>query len=236
MDHKPPIEGQPEGEEPRRVYPPHEVQARLEVSASGLRRLAGIYERTVGPLPRDDRGRVWPEGAVEALEDARALVRESRAVSIEAALRGQEVGSDAEPYPATQRPPVDEISPGAAILEELRSLRMLVEEQNRRISELEEAVRTGRELENKAPKMGSLNPPVVSHDVSEEGPEPSPEEHPANVAGSEAQAAMSAQVGTAPHPPPVPATSAPRDTPPEPTEQGLWRRMAAWFGFGHHRS
>lgn len=35
---------------------------------------------------------------------------------------------------------------GAAILEELRALRELVQEQNRRIAELEEAVRTGREL------------------------------------------------------------------------------------------
>lgn len=236
MDDEPPIEGHSEGQESRRVYPPHEVQARLEVSASGLRRLAGIYERTIGPLPRDDRGRVWPEEAVEALEDARALVRESRAVSIEAALRGQEVGGEAEPYPATQRPSTDEISPGAAILEELRTLRELIEEQNRRISELEEAVRTGRELESGPATVAGADTPVVSEDVSEEGPEPSPEDHPANVAGSEAQAAMSAQVGTAPHPPPVPAMSAPRDTPPESTEQGLWRRMAAWFGFGPHRS
>jgi hypothetical protein len=138
----------PEGQEQRRVYPPAEVQARLEVSASGLRRLAGIYERTVGPLPRDERGRVWPEDAVHALEEARALVRDSRAVSIEAALRGQEVVHDAEPYPATQRPSRDDMDPGAAILEELRALRMLVEEQTRRISELEESVRTGRELES----------------------------------------------------------------------------------------
>jgi hypothetical protein len=84
-------EGISEGQEQRRVYPPHEVQSRLAVSASGLRRLAGIYERTMGPLPRDERGRMWPEDAVEALEDARTLVRESRGISIEAALRGQEV-------------------------------------------------------------------------------------------------------------------------------------------------
>ncbi|HVF02791.1 MAG TPA: hypothetical protein VNA27_15815 [Rubrobacteraceae bacterium] len=89
-------EGIPKGQEQRRVYPPSEVQARLEVSASGLRRLAGIYERTVGSLPRDERGRVWPEDAVEALEDARAMVRESRAVSIEAALRGQELDAGTE--------------------------------------------------------------------------------------------------------------------------------------------
>lgn len=170
--------GQEQQGSPRRVYPPAEIQARLEVSASGLRRLAGIYERTVGPLPRDDRGRVWPEDAVEALEDARAMVRESRAVSIEAALRGQEVGGGAEPYPATQRPSVAATSPGAAILEELRALRALVEEQNARISELEEAVRTGRELESPSEPVqpGEVAPatdaggPATGQDRADTGP------------------------------------------------------------------
>jgi hypothetical protein len=128
-------EGISEGHEQRRVYPPHEVQSRLAVSAYDLRRLAGIYERTMGPLPRDERGRVWPEDAVEALEDARALVRESRAVSIEAALRGQEVRVEAEPYPATQRPSRENIDSGTAILEELRGLREAVSEQNRLLAE-----------------------------------------------------------------------------------------------------
>ncbi|MDP9477613.1 MAG: hypothetical protein M3R38_18335 [Actinomycetota bacterium] len=135
---------------PRRVYPPHEVRLRLEVSASGLRRLAGIYERSMGPLPRDERGRVWPEEVVEVLEQARAAVREQRAVSIEAALRGQETpqgGVEATagpPATSSQEAPTDV---GAAILEELRGLRRLVEEQNRRIGELEASVRgTSREL------------------------------------------------------------------------------------------
>lgn len=174
-------EGIPEGRgeaEQRRVYPPAEVQARLEVSASGLRRLAGIYERTIGPLPRDDRGRVWPEDAVEALEDARALVRESRAVSIEAALRGQELDPGTEAYPATQRPSHATADPGAAILEELRALRELVEEQNRRISELEEAVRTGspsRELEPPTgPDLGGEGVPdeIAAAPPADAGPEP----------------------------------------------------------------
>jgi hypothetical protein len=128
-------EGISEGQEQRRVYPPHEVQSRLAVSASGLRRLAGIYERTMGPLPRDERGRMWPEDAVEALEDARTLVRESRGISIEAALRGQEVRGAAEPYPATQRPSRGDIDPGAAILQELRGLREAVSEQNLLLTE-----------------------------------------------------------------------------------------------------
>jgi hypothetical protein len=167
------MEGIPEDQEQRRVYPPHEVQARLEVSASGLRRLAGIYERTVTPLPRDERGRVWPEEAVEALEDARALVRENRAVSIEAALRGQEVEPGAEPYPATQAklPSRGAIDPGQAILEELRALRALVEEQNRRISELEEAVRG----EAGAPELESPSEPVQPTPAVEAKPDPGQE-------------------------------------------------------------
>ncbi len=209
-------EGIPEGQEQRRVYPPAEVQARLEVSASGLRRLAGIYERTIGPLPRDERGRVWPEEAVNALEDARALVRESRAVSIEAALRGQELDQVAEPYPATQRPSRDVIDPGAAILEELRALRELVEEQNRRISELEEAVRTGRELEaspetvpTPSPVEPSLGPPPATPDVS--GKMSPVEQVPESDAKTE------------------------EPTEPEPREPGAWRRVLAWFGFGVRR-
>lgn len=137
----------------RRVYPPHEVQLRLEVSPSGLRRLAGIYERSVGPLPRDERGRVWPEEAVEDLERARAAVREQRAVSIEAALRGQETPQGGAGDPERVNVPEAPFGgirggsgPAEAILEELRALRGLVEEQSVRIRELEEAVRTGREL------------------------------------------------------------------------------------------
>ncbi len=155
--------GPEEGQEQRRVYPPGEVQARLEVSASGLRRLAGIYERTVGPLPRDERGRVWPEDAVEALEDARTMVRESRAVSTEAALRGQELEQNAEPYPATQRPSRGDIDPAAVILQELRALRALVEEQNTRIAELEKAVRTGRELEAPVAQTSTESPAGENH-------------------------------------------------------------------------
>lgn len=240
MEGEPPIEGQPVSSEGRRVYPPSEVQARLEVSASGLRRLALIYERTIGPLPRDDRGRVWPEDAVEALEDARALVRESRAVSIEAALRGQEVGFDAEPHPVTKRPHTDEINPGAAILEELRALRAAIEhltrreeEQSRRIAELEEAVRGGRELETSEEPANTteaanttevLTPIRVSPETKVSIPSdprvtervtrelaPHAQEDPefgGDVAGEERTEART----------------------------GLWRRVASWFGFGRPRS
>lgn len=148
----------------RRVYPPHEVQARLEVSPSGLRRLAGIYERSVGPLPRDERGRVWPEAAVEVLQEARAAVREQRAVSIEAALRGQDLDAGAPDGVGVPEAPFGGIransGPAEAILEELRALRELVEEQSLRIGELEEAVRTGRELPD-AEEAPSVLPEMV---------------------------------------------------------------------------
>ena len=192
--------------EQRRVYPPHEVQARLEVSASGLRRLAGIYERTVGPLPRDERGRVWPEEAVEALEEARAIVREQRAVSIEAALRSQDAPHNAGEVPAGGNLPTAPSGgfraasePVAAILEELRALRAVVEEQNARIAELEEAVRTGREL--------TAGEAVEAQD----GPEDPAEGHdPGDPLG-----------GT--------------EAPAEREERGVWRRVLDWFGFGVNR-
>ncbi len=166
----------------RRVYPPSEVQGRLGVSASGLRRLAGIYERSVGPLPRDERGRVWPEESVEVLEQARAAVREQRAVSIEAALRGQETpqGDTADPgrvnVPNVPEAPFGgpraDTNAARAILEELRALRALVEEQNRRIGELEEAVRTGRELPEPAAPPDAPGDAPAGAEASGEGQGP----------------------------------------------------------------
>ncbi len=167
-----------EAPEQRRVYPPHEVQARLQVSASGLRRLAGIFERTMGDLPRDERGRVWPEDAIELLEDAREAVQSQRAVSIQAALRGQELEPEAAPYPATQSPSRAATDAGAAILEELRALRRVIEEQNARISELEEAVRGEaggpRELEAPVAPTSTESPAVEENPATVAGLDPEP--------------------------------------------------------------
>ena len=60
--------------------------------ASTLRRLAPIYEAVHGPLPweGDDAGdgrRLWPAEAVGRVQDARALVAQGRAKSLESALR-----------------------------------------------------------------------------------------------------------------------------------------------------
>lgn len=52
----------------------------LNVSPSGLRRLAPLYEAVFGELPRrgdgaeDKRARLWPKSSVEKLSAARALV------------------------------------------------------------------------------------------------------------------------------------------------------------------
>jgi hypothetical protein len=123
----------------RIIYGPKDAAARLGIGVTGLRRRAVTYERVRGALPRDERGRVWPEDSVGELEEARVAVREGRATSVEAALRGaasdtrftparagEEAAESKEPYP--QDP----------VIEELRALRAAVEEQNRRVGELVE--------------------------------------------------------------------------------------------------
>ncbi len=222
--------------EHRRVYPPSEVQARLGVSASGLRRLAGIYERSVGALPRDERGRVWPEGAVEDLERARATVREQRAVSIEAALRGQEApqGGAGDPTRVNNVPedPFGGIrsgtGPAAAILEELRALRELVEEQNRRIGELEETVRTGRELPAAEEPTSTA---ATAHEMAPGGPEASPERSTTGAppGGPEAAASQpegARREGTSDEGPAHAGVEGKARV-----EGSSWRRLRSWFGF-----
>lgn len=219
----------------RRVYPPAEVQARLEVSASGLRRLAGIYERTMGPLPRDERGRVWPEEAVEELEHARALVHEQRAVSIEAALRGQEgpesVTGDASwpgPYPDPGAVLQGRQDVGAAILEELRALRMLVEEQNHRIAELEEVVRAspGRELE---PGEGPATVAGPDEEALRDEPQAAAAVPEASVGEPDSSRTLGdAQTGISSS---VVDSSTTMDRPEE-RNVSTWQRVLTWFGFG----
>ncbi len=132
----------------QRVYAPRDVAARLGISVAGLRRLAVQYERTFGDLPRDERGRLWPEDAVERLEAAHDLVRAGHAVSTEAALRGRvewgpPVGIGAEPAATGGiRDPKD------AAARELRTLRWAIEEQNRIMEGVARALeRQGERLE-----------------------------------------------------------------------------------------
>ena len=61
----------PEGEGPT-LLPPALAARALEVSPATLRRYAALWERLVGPLPRDPRGgRLWPKEALARLRAAR---------------------------------------------------------------------------------------------------------------------------------------------------------------------
>ena len=61
----------PEGEDPT-LLPPALAARSLGVSPATLRRYAALWERLVGPLPRDPRGgRLWPKEALARLRAAR---------------------------------------------------------------------------------------------------------------------------------------------------------------------
>jgi hypothetical protein len=86
------------------VYDPARAAELLGVSASGLRRLAPIYESVYGDLKRvgqgdeSKRSREWPTEAIERLQTARGVTGRGRPYrTIEAALAalrsGVEVGS-----------------------------------------------------------------------------------------------------------------------------------------------
>lgn len=137
---------------PREVRAPADVAGELGVSSSGLRRLALIYERVHGDLPRDPRlGRMWPTEAIERLALAREEVQAARAVSIEAALAALRRSAGVEPSPPVQRTPTPP-EPSEALLEELRLLRGAVEGMSNRLESLERENRELREsVEAKAP-------------------------------------------------------------------------------------
>jgi hypothetical protein len=77
---------------------PSAAAERLGVSASGLRRLAPIYENVYEPLPRrgtgdeSKRARLWSNESVERLKDARALVEQGRCKTILEALQALQAG------------------------------------------------------------------------------------------------------------------------------------------------
>ena len=61
----------PEGEDPT-LLPPALAARALGVSPATLRRYAALWERLVGPLPRDPRGGwLWPKEALARLRAAR---------------------------------------------------------------------------------------------------------------------------------------------------------------------
>lgn len=134
-------------EEARRVYAPGDVAKRLGVGGQRLRQLAVIYERVRGDLPRDRRGRVWPEEAVEDLERAHAAVAGGRAGSVEQALRAPgsaTEGAEGARQDATPEVRSQDLGEGmAALLAELKRVREAVEEMTLRMENLE---RENREL------------------------------------------------------------------------------------------
>ena len=68
-------------------YTPARAAEMLGVGRSTLRRWAHLFERVVGPLPRDERGgRLWTAGALALLAEAKRKASEER-ISIEEALR-----------------------------------------------------------------------------------------------------------------------------------------------------
>jgi len=73
-------------------YTPARAAEVLGVGRSTLRRWAHLFERVIGPLPRDDRGgRLWTAGALALLAEAKRRASEGR-ISIEealAALKGE---------------------------------------------------------------------------------------------------------------------------------------------------
>lgn len=105
-------------DDPQYVMPPKEAARQLGVAASTLRRLAPTYEAVHGPLPWEGDeaggGRLWPAEAVERVQDARALVAEGRAKSLESALRAL-AGGAPPPSGVLSRP--DEAT---ALIEALR--------------------------------------------------------------------------------------------------------------------
>lgn len=76
------------------VVPPYAAAEQLGIADSTLRRLAPAYEKVYGTLPwatgRDGKkeggGRMWPQSAVERVQEARAFVAAGQAKSLEAAL------------------------------------------------------------------------------------------------------------------------------------------------------
>jgi hypothetical protein len=161
----------------QRVFGAGDVAKQLGISLPSLRRLAVVYERVYGELPRDDRGRLWPEKAVARLQAARVAVREGRAASTEAALRA---GDDGEVVVDRRYPPPSKAADDRAdalekLLEELRLLRGAIEGMSRRLATMEienrklrEAVSVSRELEATSEPRESAETPEEEHKRLEE--------------------------------------------------------------------
>ncbi len=84
--------------EPVTLFDAATAAAKVDISVSGLRRLAPIYEEVYGPLPRGGRGsgdspRLWPQDAAARLFTARTMVAAGSYRSVRDALLAMERGS-----------------------------------------------------------------------------------------------------------------------------------------------
>lgn len=87
------------------LYEPQEAARRLGVSPATLRRMAALVEEVLHPLPRDaGGGRLWPEGVLGLLAEARKRAKAEGISLREAFLRvKEEVGEGSSlplPLPA----------------------------------------------------------------------------------------------------------------------------------------
>jgi len=123
------------------VLTPQQAAETLGVSASGLRRLAGIYAELYGELPRDpDRTgrtspRVWPVDAVVRLRRARELVTTGKQRSIADALKVVEATGREIDIPASHGGPSD--APRDQVLKLLRAVLEAQKETSARLEALE---------------------------------------------------------------------------------------------------
>lgn len=144
-----------EDRQPENVYTPGDVARRLGISAQALRRLAAGYERVMGELPRDERGRLWPAPAVVRLEAARNTVRAGRYASVEQALSAGEGSEGVEAPPVPARPGAGDMAALTELVAELRGLRESVDGMSERLEALE---RENRELRAALPAPAAPDP------------------------------------------------------------------------------
>ncbi|WP_161884271.1 hypothetical protein [Deinococcus alpinitundrae] len=132
---------------------PAQVSQALGVGASTLRRHALMYETLFGPLPRERDQRRWPIEAVRRLQAAQQALTGGLVGSLETALT---MVRDGQPLPEPVEVPEDlvpvpDLTPSpdlylVVVVDELRSLRALVETQSAELVALRGEVQALRAL------------------------------------------------------------------------------------------
>lgn len=153
---------QPTGDAEVVVFTAGQAAQQLEVSASGLRRLANAYESVFGDLPREPgtQARGYPEEAVERIRAARRGVEVGQYKSTQAALgalkRGVSVDAGAE----------EAVQPDASQSVSGQALRVLVAEMQAMRTEIERVrimveERDRAQLSQNAPRPATEYGPLV---------------------------------------------------------------------------